>query len=425
MHVFNRNLAGSCGDRSTGFYNALRRKYTWSIRPQCIPEGSSPGGRWRGLVEADSFGAAANWDHCFEGQCQPMGDACTTGRVRAWFGADTLDPPICTPDNGYKGPQPPGGWSFCRPHVDKEEVVAQVYNVDAVAYESVLIGLFSIYSGVLKPPRGPSAMEWQGDEHNAIHVGYSRDGFYFHRPSPQQGAGPTPINHTEAEAASQTKPTTAAAAAAAAEWRTPFIDENERADALAKEGEFTYGNVQSVGGGFLTVGDELRFFFSARSGTADLNCTTGVAHLRRDGFAHLHVSNGNGGGGGSFRTRPLRYLPENPPWDPAGLFVNVNTSAAGASMTIKLLKDGDIVAHSVPITGVNSTKQRVAWLDGDAMGAISGGASFQLEVYLRGHAELYSFWVSSDACGTSGGPVAAGGPGFPMGRDQAECASSI
>ena len=157
------NKTGSCGDRSTGFYNPLRKKYVWSIRPECVPAGSSPSARWRGMVEADSFGEAANWDRCFDGKCKPVEDACESGRVRAWFGADTLDPPICSPDNGYKGPQPPGGYSFCRPGVDKG-VVAQVYNVDAVAYESVLIGLFSIYSGVLKPPVGPSAMQWQGDE---------------------------------------------------------------------------------------------------------------------------------------------------------------------------------------------------------------------------------------------------------------------
>ena len=36
----------------------------------------------------------------------------------------------------------------------------------AIAYESVLIGLFSIYSGDLKPAVGPSKMQWQGDEHS-------------------------------------------------------------------------------------------------------------------------------------------------------------------------------------------------------------------------------------------------------------------
>ena len=30
----------------------------------------------------------------------------------------------------------------------------------------MLIGLFSIYSGDLKPAVGPSKMQWQGDEHS-------------------------------------------------------------------------------------------------------------------------------------------------------------------------------------------------------------------------------------------------------------------
>ena len=255
----------------------------------------------------------------------------------------------------------------------------------------------------MKPPRGPSAMQWQGDEHNAIHLGYSRDSFHFHRPSPVEGAGPTPLNTSADSGRLQSS--------VSAEWRTPFIDEHERPGDVG----WTYGNVQSVGGGFVVLQDELRFFFSARSGTSDLNCTTGVATLRRDGFASVHPSSGLSSGW--MLTRPMRYLPDNPPWDPLGLWLNVDASASGASVTIKLLKLGESVAHSAPILNTNATKTPVKWLDGDAMGAISGGAPFQLKFYLDGPAQLFSFWVSSDECGTSGGFMAAGGPGFAMGRD--------
>ena len=171
-----------------------------------------------------------------------------------------------------------------------------------------------------------------------------------------------------------------------------------------------------MGGGFVVLQDELRFFFSARSGTSDLNCTTGVATLRRDGFASVHPSSGLSSGW--MLTRPMRYLPDDPPWDPLGLWLNVDASASGASVTIKLLKLGEIVAHSAPILNTNATNTPVKWLDGDAMGAISGGAPFQLKFYLDGPAQLFSFWVSSDECGTSGGFMAAGGPGFAMGRDR-------
>ena len=180
--------------------------------------------------------------------------------------------------------------------------------MDAIAYESVLVGLFSIYSGVMKPPSGPTAMEWQGDEHNAIHLGYSRDGFHFHRPSPTEGAGPTPVNLSEAAAA-----TVARSSIGAAAWRTPFIDENEGPKVDPRIG-WTYGNVQSVGGGLLVVGDQLRFFFSARSGTSVLNCTTGVAHLRRDGFASLRPS--EAATEAFLLTKPMRYTKTAPPWGP-------------------------------------------------------------------------------------------------------------
>ena len=95
-------------------------------RPECVPEGSAPSGRWRGLVEASSFAAGANWDNCHEGRCEKSTGACTSGRVRAWFGGDTLDPPECSPDNGWKGTPPPGGVTFCRPGVD-EGKTAEVY----------------------------------------------------------------------------------------------------------------------------------------------------------------------------------------------------------------------------------------------------------------------------------------------------------
>src|SRR6266516_3320836 len=50
-------------------------------------------------------------------------------------------------------------------------------------------------------------------------------------------------------------------------------------------------NVQSAGGGFLVVGDELYFYVSGRSGVPGSNkagtLAAGLATLRRDGFASM------------------------------------------------------------------------------------------------------------------------------------------
>ena len=109
---------------------------------------------------------------------------------------------------------------------------------------------------------------------DAIHLGYSRDSFHFHRPTPEQDAGPTPLNASGESRLDDEKVL----------WRTPFIGQHE----LPGEEGWTYGNVQSVAGGFMVVGEveeaeKLRFFFSARStgapidknsSTNILNCTT-------------------------------------------------------------------------------------------------------------------------------------------------------
>jgi hypothetical protein len=117
-------------------------------------------------------------------------------------------------------------------------VQPQLYNLDAVAYESLLLGLFTIWRGQ------PSDRE----KPNEIAVGFSRDGFHWDRP-----------------------------------WRGAFIPITERF------GDWNYGNVQSVGGVCLMVGDRLYFYVSGRAGEHGRRAagitSTGLATLRRDGFA--------------------------------------------------------------------------------------------------------------------------------------------
>ena len=68
-------------------------------------------------------------------------------------------------------------------------------------------------------------------------------------------------------------------------WREPFISVSER------QGDWNWGNVQSAGGCCLVVGDQLYFYVSGRTGVPGSNfpgtCSTGLATLRRDGFASV------------------------------------------------------------------------------------------------------------------------------------------
>src|SRR5205085_10848506 len=69
-----------------------------------------------------------------------------------WTGADRRDPPR-----------------------DDLKVPTQLYNLDCVAYESLLLGLFVIWRGDLNIPPGRPKV-------NEVCVGFSRDGFHWHRP---------------------------------------------------------------------------------------------------------------------------------------------------------------------------------------------------------------------------------------------------
>ena len=115
-------------------------------------------------------------------------------------------------------------------------VEPELYNLDAVAYESLILGLFTIF-------RGEGA---DREKPNDVCLGFSRDGFHWSRPS-----------------------------------REPFVSVSERA------GDWNWSNVQSAGGCCLVVGDRLYFYVSGRSGapgTSDPGvCSTGLAIVRRDG----------------------------------------------------------------------------------------------------------------------------------------------
>jgi hypothetical protein len=226
-----------------------------------------------------------------------------------------------------------------------------------VAYESLLLGLFTIWRGDKNIPAGRP-------KPNEVCVGFSRDGFHWHRPE-----------------------------------REPFLAVSER------EGDWNWGNVQSAGGCCLVKGDELYFYHSGRAGAPRdgkaraVGGATGLAVLRRDGFASLDADQD----GGTLTTRLVRFQ---------GKHLFVNAAVASGELTAEVLDEhGRIVeglarAHCVPVRA-DRTLQAVTWKTGEL--AAVAGKPVKLRFHVRG-GRLYAFWVSTTKSGASHGYVAAGGP---------------
>lgn len=252
------------------------------------------------------------------------------------------------------------------PHPDIK-VLPQLYNVDATPYESLLLGLFNVW-------RGPENWDIKDrPKRNEIVLAYSRDGFHWDRPD-----------------------------------RTPFIGVSD------ERGAWNWGNVQSVGGGCLIVGDQLYFYFSGLRGNpeslpkknADQDASMGLAVLRRDGFASM-----DGGADGTLRTRPLTFSGRH-------LFVNADASRGEVAAEMldaqgRVIK-GYEMANSLAVK-TDGTRLALHWKNRKDLAALRGRpVAIRFKV---SSASLYAFWVSRSEKGGSGGYVAAGGPGFAGTRD--------
>lgn len=319
-------LAGHCADRSTMFRNPFRKVWGFSLRAD------ARGGqnRIRRYAESPTF-ESARWQD----------DAPVP-----WVGADALD--LERPD--YR----------TRP---------QLYNLDAVAYESVMLGLLTIYRGE-RPDR---------EKPNDICVAFSRDGFHWSRDS-----------------------------------REPFLPVSEQ------RGAWNWSNVQSAGGGCLVVGDRLYFYVSGRQGIPGTQmpgeCTTGLAILRRDGFASLSdrwpagMPRARSGNAAAITTRPVRFSGRH-------LFLNAHI---GGSIAVEVLdRSGRVIepfslGNAIRVAG-DGTKLAVRWQGGASLADVANR-----EVRFRfvlTDAQLFAFWVSRRENGSSDGFVAAGGPGYAGDRD--------
>ncbi|MBI5822008.1 MAG: glycosyl hydrolase family 32 [Verrucomicrobia bacterium] len=322
-------LAGTsddCGDRTTVFYNPFRKVWVFGLRSS-----GKEVSRCRAYVESADALCTASWDQL---------PSCR----KQWVGADKLDPDRSDLDL-RRIPERP--WDL---------VPTQLYNLDCVAYESLMLGCFSIWRGHPKAGR---------PKINEVCIGFSRDGFHWTRPD-----------------------------------RRAFCGVSE------KKEDWNFGNVQSAGGCCLVVGDSLYFYvggagFHDGSFHADPSFT-GLAILRRDGFASMDA----GVKEGVLTTRKVTFSGRH-------LFVNSDTSKGWLLVEV-LDADGNVIEpfarNNCEWFVTSSTIHQVKWKGGSDLSALRGKpVRFRFHL-MKG--SLYSFWVSPTTSGESRGYVGAGGPGF-------------
>jgi hypothetical protein len=283
------NNLNSLSDRTTVFFNPFRN--VWVERARMITQLPStptrPARNSRARFYAESTDLM-NWS--------PADPSAVF-----WTGPDDQDPPYVA-----------GG------------ALPELYNLDAVAYESLMVGLFSWYNP------GPSENNNYQDGPNVVElgVGFSRDGFSWVRPT--RGS--------------------------AANAFIPAANDPEAWNAF---------NTQSVGGGFLVVGDELWFYFSGRSLQKPSSGagSTGLATLRRDGFYSMDA----GASEGVLTTRPVVFT---------GNHFFVNASVPRGTVAVEALDGaGNVIpefarANCTPVTG-DSTQTEITW-QGAALGSLAG-----------------------------------------------------
>lgn len=310
-------------DYCSFFYNPFREKWVFSIK-----KGTSRG-RSRYYFESDDFLKGADWE-----------------KSVFWTCADKLDQP--EPEGRYPG----------------AGEAPQLYSLNAVAYESLMIGMHYIHRG----PKNEICEKGKFPKLLDLELGFSRDGFHWDRPD-----------------------------------RRGFIVGSRT------EGSWDRAYLHGAAGVFVVLDDQLVFPYMGTSGIAPsghrgmyTGGSIGLAYLRRDGFASMDA----GAKGGMLTTRPVKFTG-------AHLFVNADT--AKGDLRVEVIDDkGQVLAASKPFTG-DQTKQKMEW-DSAADLSAYAGKPVRFRFHLTA-GQLYSFWVAADAAGASNGYLGAGGPGYPGVRD--------
>lgn len=327
IHWNSGGITGTLGDNSGFFYNPFRNKWVYSIRDSR----EATYGRARYYHESDDFIKAGQWNN---------------KEYSYWQAADSLDKPDKLVEDYF---------------LDSR---TQLYKVDAIAYESVMLGLFAIHRG----PDNRVCAYGGFPKLTDLNLGYSRDGFYFYRPD-----------------------------------RRAFIPSTRL------KGDWDRGYIHSAGGCCLVVGDSLYFYYGAWSGDSPKNISdmyaggsTGLAKLRRDGFASMDAA----GRPGYLVTRPVTFKGKN-------LFVNVEDTEGELRVEILDVNANTIKGFSkencIPASA-NKTLQEIRWKNIKDLSSLNN-MKVRFKFYLK-NGNLYSFWVSPDISGASYGYVGAGGPGL-------------
>ncbi len=266
---------GASGDMTTAFYNEFTNKWVNSLRGYISGDrtdsdptnDSNQRARW--YAEHDSFEDLLSWSE---------------DDVVFWLKTDEKD---ATASNGQN---------------------SQNYNFSAIAYESIMLGSYTVWYG----PENHEIEISRNPKINEIQMAYSRDGFYFDRPD-----------------------------------RTSFIG-------VGDDGDWDKGYLFSTIGGIIVKDDVLYIYYSGFSGYNSPIGTTfgeanphghqsiGLATLRRDGFASLE-------GKGSMTTRKLtanegkKYL-----------FVNIDTPDASFRAEVIDANGNVVEGFSMPSTSGES-----------------------------------------------------------------------
>ncbi len=321
------------GDFSSFFHNPFRRVWVFSIRTSHQPDASSPAdprGRIRLYFEHADF-LKANWNNAVY-----------------WTGADRLDEP--EPEGSY--------------HQAAHAHGCQLYSLNAVAYESLMVGLHYIHRG----PDNSICAKGGFPKLIDLELGFSRDGFHWHRPV-----------------------------------RKPFLA------GTRQDGDWDRAYLHGTTGVFATFGDKLVFPYTGFSGMAPdgrrgmyNGASIGLAYIRRDGFASMEA----GSKGGTLTTRRVTF---------SGRHLFVNADVPHGNLRAEVLDERGrpiapfTLANSIPFSG-DSTLEPISWKGGSDLATLRG-RPVRLRFELT-DGSLYAFWVSRDITGRSDGYVGAGGPGY-------------